>query len=139
VARVRDFNPMVLESFSSEHLQVPYDSDRGLRGKSWQFVILLPRGIAGRRNFQPICTGHDEDLLCRTLANHFGGYTVDMEPVTGFGLRDGQPELNLHRRITVVGACSAETELYFELLCKEIEASSGEEQIFIVRQEISIV
>lgn len=139
MSHVCDFNPTAIADLFTEDLQLPYKDKIGIRGKGWQFVILLPRRVITEDRQETICTGHDEDVLCKMLADQFGGYTVDIEPVSGFGLRDGKPETNLHRRITVVAAPSSKTLRYFQALGRELEGSSGEEQIFITRQEVLII
>lgn len=69
----------------------------------------------------------------------FGGVTVDTSPVRGIGLRNRRPETNIHRRMTVLTSKSRATTRYFRALRQELESSSGEEQILLLREELAVV
>lgn len=87
----------------------------------------------------PICTARDERLLEELLQRDFGGFTSGPSFVRGIGLRGIQFETNIHRQITVLASRSRATRHYIQALRRELEQSSGEEQILILRQDLAIV
>lgn len=105
----------------------------------WQFLILLPRWFLTGTAREPICTARDERLLEELLQRDFGGYTSGPWFVRGVGRRGVQFETNIHRQLTVLTSRSRATRRYFRALRRELEASSGEEQILNLRQELVIV
>jgi hypothetical protein len=136
--RVRDFNPEALTPFSTPRLAVRWHNRIWLENRVWQFIILLPRWLLVGSTREPICTARDERLLEELLQRDFGGYTSGPLFVHGVGRRGVQFETNIHRQITVLAARGRTTKRFFHILRAELEASSGEEQILILRQDLVI-
>ncbi len=138
--RRRDFNPDVLHHpIYAETIRLTYATGKGIQGDGWQFNIFLPRRILLGATKQLVCNARDERLLGHLLIEHFGGYSFKVDLLAGFGLRKGKTETNLHRVFTVIASRTDNTSRYFQLLRKELQECSGEEQIFIVKQDIRIV
>ncbi len=137
--RVRDFNPAALDPDATPQLVVHWGARRFFENRVWQFLILLPRWFLTGTVREPICTARDERLLEELLQRDFGGYTSGPWFVRGVGLRGAEFETNIHRQITVLASRSRATKRYFRTLPRELEESSGEEQILILRQELVIV
>jgi hypothetical protein len=135
---VRDFNPEILRPYSSSALAVNWRARRFFDHRVWQFLVLLPRWLVVGASRQPICTDHDERLLEDILQRDFNGYTSGPLFMRGVGQRGTQLEMNLHREITVLAERGRATKRYFRALRTELEQSSGEEQILILRQELVI-
>ncbi|HEX4104146.1 MAG TPA: hypothetical protein VHZ04_01555 [Candidatus Paceibacterota bacterium] len=129
-----------MEAFSTEGMAMSYQPGTGIRGEGSQFTIFFPRfRISPEEVRETVCDWQDELLLTVILAQHFGGYTVDEAFLQGAGPREGKPETNLHRKITVIAARSPEAIVYFQMLCKELQECSGEEQVFLLQQDIIIL
>ena len=139
MARIRDFDPKALDRYAVESVKPSYEHGKGVYGDCLQFVILLPRRIMTEQGEKNLCTPRDEELLYSTLFGHFGGCTVDKSLVFGLGMRDAKLEKNRHRRMLVVASVSDETLCYFQALRKELQDCSGEEQVFITKQPITIL
>lgn len=139
MSRKRDFDPKVFDVVCSEPICLSYELDKGIQGDALQFNIFLPRRVLLGNKEQMVCSAHDERLLGQMLVKHFGGYSFKVDLLAGFGLRKGETETNLHRVFTVAAASSDGAAKYFQMLRKELQECSGEEQIFIVQQRIKIV
>ena len=139
MARKRDFNPKVFDAVCVEPICLSYELGKGIQGDALQFNIFLPRRVLLGKKEQMVCSARDERLLGQMLVKHFGGYSFKVDLIAGFGLRKGEAETNLHRVFTVAAASSDGTTQYFQMLRKELQECSGEEQIFIVQQKIKIV
>lgn len=137
--RKRDFNPEIFNAIRTEAICLTYEHGRGIKGDGLQFTIFLPRRLLFGGKGKTVCNAHDERLLGQLLVKHFGGYSFKVDLLAGFGLRVGAPETNLHRVFTVVAALSDETVRYFQMLRRELQECSGEEQIFIIQQGVKIV
>ena len=137
--RVRDFDPAALGPYGTPHLLVNWGAKRFLANRVWQLLILLPRWFVTDTSREPICTARDERLLEELLQRNFGGFTSGPWFLRGVGLRGVQFETNIHRQITVLASRSRATKHYFQALRRELEQSSGEEQILILRQDLAIV
>ena len=137
--RVRDFNPARLGPYATPQVPVRWGGvSHFFANRVWQFLILLPRWFLAGTIREPVCTARDERLLEELLQRNFGGYTSGPWFVRGVGLRGVQFEANIHRQITVLASRSRATSRYFQALRRELELSSGEEQILILRQELVI-
>jgi hypothetical protein len=136
--RVRDFNPDGLTASATARLAVSWQERLFFENRVWQFIILLPRWFVAGPTREPICTARDERLLEGLLQRDFGGYTSGPPYLRGVGRRGVQFETNIHRQITVLAARGRATKRYFRALRSELEASSGEEQVLILRQELVI-
>ncbi len=138
--RVREFNPDALTPHVAPFLSATWEPSLFFfENRVWQYLILLPRWMLTDTMREPICTARDQRLLEELLQRHFGGYTSGPLFVRGVGRRGIQFETNIHRQITVLAARGRGTKRYFSALRSELEASSGEEQILILRQELVIV
>jgi len=137
--RVRDFNPAALSPHGTPQLLVDWETRRFFANGVWQFLILLPRWFVTGTGHEPICTARDERLLEELLQRDFGGFTSGPWFLRGVGLRGVQFETNIHRQITVLASRSRTTKQYFQALRRELEQSSGEEQILILRHDLAIV
>ena len=133
--RVRDFNPAALGPYATPQLLVRWGA---VPNRVWQFSILLPRWLVTGSGQQTVCTARDERLLKALLRRDFGGFTAGPSFVRGVGLRGVQFETNVHREITVLASRSRASKEYFRVLRRELEESSGEEQILVLRQEVII-
>lgn len=122
----------------SNNLRVVIRGGR-IRGKVWQFRIFFPRWLSRGKKKNPIFSARDEELLSSLLDEHFGGCTSSWSFLKGSGRRGSAKEDNIHREITVFSACHKDALHYFRALRKELEACSGEEQILILREELTIV
>ncbi|HEX9721883.1 MAG TPA: hypothetical protein VGA53_01320 [Candidatus Paceibacterota bacterium] len=87
---------------------------------------------------ETICTNLDEELLQDMLVRHFGGCTANQNPIQGIGRRGNALETNVHHMITVLASRWRGTQRYFRALRRELEESSGEEQVLILRQDHTI-
>ena len=137
--RVRDFNPAALDPYGTSQLLVRWAASHFFANRVWQFLLLLPRWLLTGTGREPICTARDERLVEELLQRDFGGFTSGPWFVRGVGLRGVQFETNIHRQITVLASRSRATKQYFQALRRELERSSGEEQILILRQDFAIV
>ncbi len=136
--RVRDFNPRALAPYNDKRIKAALSGK--LEGAAWHFTLFLPLWFTDKKGFDhPVCTEADEGRLFKLLMRDFGGVTVDTSPVRGIGLRNRRPETNIHRRMTVLTSKSRATTRYFRALRQELEASSGEDQILILREELAVV
>lgn len=136
---IRDFDPGIIENYSSSRLQVDWRSTLFFENRAWKFTILLPRWFLGDGGKEIVCTAHDENLLRRLLEKDFSGCTVGPAYLHGVGRRGATSEANLHRQIVVLTSHWRGTMQYFRALRKELEACSGEERILILREEPVIV
>ncbi len=119
---------------------MPYEIGKGICGSGIQFIIFFPRfKVSLEEPREVVCDDRDEFSLCTLLAEHFGGYTVDTAFLQGAGPREEAIETNVHRKITVIAGRSSKTLIYFQALQKELEVCSGEEQVFIIQQEIDVI
>jgi hypothetical protein len=138
MARIRVLDTAKLERIAVTPLSLVSFGRRG--GRVWQFTVLFPMFLMREDGTkETIFNEDDEDVLFVLLARSFGGATVDTSPVRGIGLRAQEFETNTHRRMTVLAARSRSTTRYFRALRRELEASSGEKQILILREELAVV
>lgn len=137
--RLRDLNPLALEAQKNPRLQPVWNHGWFSESRVWQFVVFLPRWLVKDSEQEEICTAHDERLLEGLLQRDFGGCTSSLSPFRGIGYRGTQIEVNLHAQVMVIASRWRGTTRYFRALRKELEASSGEAQILILRQELVIV
>ncbi|GEM_PF-2752114 len=140
MARVRAFDARAMERFSAKGVAMSYQSGKGIRGEGRQFILFLPRfKISPEEDREVVCDEQDEFLLTVLLTQHFGGYTVDEAFLQGTGPREGKRETNVHKKITVIAARSPRAVAYFRGLCEELQKCSGEEQVFVIQQDIVIL
>lgn len=138
MTRARDFSASALYTYSSPRLQVSWKTRMFFESTVWQFIIFLPRWLITPKGRETICTDEDQTNLKELFQWNFGGYTSSAAKLLGVGHRGGAFEKNVHRQITVLASRWRGTKRYFRALRKELEASSGEEQILILRQELVI-
>jgi len=136
--RLRDFTPSTLETYKGPRLHPTWNHGWFFESRVWQFVIFLPRWLVKDDAREEICTAHDERLLEELLQRDFGGCTSSLSPFRGIGYRGPQVETNLHAQVIVLASRWRGTMRYFRALRKELEASSGEERILILRQTLVI-
>ena len=127
-----------LISYASSNVRISTQAGQ-IRGKVWQFRIFFPRWFSRGKKRRPIFTADDEEMLSSLLDAHFGGCTSSWSFLKGSGRRGSSREDNVHREITVFSACHNDAVRYFRALRKELEACSGEEQILILREELTII
>lgn len=139
MSRNRDFDPRSLLQAASLRLQVNWGARHFFENRVWQFIVFLPRWLLIRDTREQICTANDQDQLQLLLEYHFGGYTVSTAPSHGVGRRGIYTETNVHAEIRVLASRWRGTKRYFKALRNELEVSSGEEQILILRQDFVIV
>lgn len=139
MSRIREFNPVAMETFTSSRLQLSHGLGRMFEGKAWRFTVFLPRWLITDSTRVVICTARDEALLEGLLERHFGGCTIEQSLACGIGRRGDRFEMNLHRKIVVIASRWRGTPRYFQALRRELEECSGEGQILITRQDLVIV
>ncbi len=69
------------------------------------------------------------------LTTDFNGLTILGDSV-GRGLRQGQMELNKHKPFVVDAAPVTPSEVYFQVLRKELEDCLQQEAVLVERQEV---
>lgn len=108
----------------------------GVGAMVWRFTILVPvEETRPGEESRPIATDDDIDNLRDVLTNHFQGLT--MAPMTtGYGIRAGEIELNIHYPMVVYAAAVAASENYFAALRKELQEALDQETILVERQEV---
>ncbi len=89
---------------------------------------------------RPKATARDLRLLQEMFPRHFGGLTM-LPSSTGYGLREprqplGEPEMNYNAYFVVYAAPIPESEVYFEVLQRELREALAEGVILIERQEV---
>jgi len=138
MTRVRNFRPAALDSHASLRLQVSWNTEIFFETRVWQFLIFLPRWLMTGTGRERICTDEDQTNLEELLQRDFGGYTSSTTDILGVGHRGAAFEMNIHRQITVLASRWRGTKKYFKALRRELEESSGEETILILRQELVV-
>jgi len=101
----------------------------------WRYTVLVPvEETRPGEDPQQIATEKDLENIERVLTGHFDGLTVLPDSV-GYGLREEQIELNKHTPLVVYAAAATPSDLYFQVLRRELEESLGQETILVERQE----
>jgi hypothetical protein len=130
----RPFNPEALTSHATESIRAPL----GIGAVGWRYLVLVPLEEARSGEVaRPIATDDDLDNLQAMLTAHFQGLTIG-PPSTGYGLRAGEMELNLHHPMIVYTAAVAAAERYIDALRRELQQALDQELILVERQEVWI-
>jgi hypothetical protein len=139
MVKVRDFNPYNLQPFEDSHLKVVRETGMVFEGDAWLFTIYLPRWVEVEDKRIEICNAKDEFLPVKLLKEDFGGCTSAPLFPKGIGLRGENFEVNYHREISVIASCWEGTLKYFKALREELETCSGENQVLVLRQNLTII
>jgi hypothetical protein len=128
----RPFNVGVLGDLDTERIRAPI----GIGAISWRYTVLVPfEETRPGQSPEPVATEEDIENLERMLTDHFNGLTI-MPDSVGFGMREGQMELNKHTPFVIYAAATTPADLYFQALRKELEEALGQETILVERQEV---
>ncbi len=128
----RPFNREALTSYASEAIRAPI----GIGATVWRYTVLVPfeETSPGEKSRQ-VATDDDLDELVDMLSAHFLGLTMAALS-TGYGLRAGQMELNIHYPMIVYAAAVTAAENYFTALRRELQDALDQELILVERQEV---
>lgn len=128
----RPFNPAALEPFARPAISATV----GVGMLAWRYTAFVPiEETSSGEAPHTVATDEDRETLEQILTAHFTGLTV-MPEVVGYGLRQGQMELNKHVPFVVYTAATAPTDHYFHALRKELEEALVQETILVERQEV---
>jgi hypothetical protein len=128
----RPFNPDAIANLGGGPIKAPI----GVGAVVWRYTLLVPiEETKPGEQAQQIATDDDLENLERLLTGHFDGLTR-LPDSFGYGLREGQIELNTHAPFVVYAAATTPSELYFQALRKELEAALVQEAILVERQEV---
>jgi len=128
----RPFNSTVLSEFAKPSIKASI----GIGAVAWRYTVLVPTEetkVGGTS--ERIATDEDLDNLEKVLTRHFDGLTT-LQESTGYGLREGQIELNQHAPLVVYAAATTPSDLYFQTLRKELEDALVQEAILVERQDV---
>jgi len=130
----RPFNPEAVARFADGRIKAVV----GLGSVAWRCTVLVP--VTESRpgeEAERIATDVDLEIIERLLTNDFDGLTILPDPF-GYGLREGQIELNTHRPFVIYASATTPSGLYFQALRKELEDSLVQECVLVERHEVRL-